>query len=92
MRMPKVGERAPDFELRDQNGGTVRLSALLATGPVVIFFYPKDDTPGCTKRPAASATTSRASARPARRSWASVRTPNDHTSSSPRNTRCLTRC
>jgi len=49
MSMPKVGERAPDFELRDQNGGTVRLSALLATGPVVIFFYPKDDTPGCTK-------------------------------------------
>lgn len=47
--MPQVGERAPDFELRDQNGGLVRLSGLLADGPVVIFFYPKDDTSGCTK-------------------------------------------
>jgi peroxiredoxin Q/BCP len=47
--MPQVGERAPDFELRDQNGETVRLSGLLSKGPVVIFFYPKDDTAGCTK-------------------------------------------
>src|SRR5271167_1280383 len=47
--MPQVGQRAPDFELRDQNGAGVRLSALLSEGPVVIFFYPKDDTSGCTK-------------------------------------------
>jgi peroxiredoxin Q/BCP len=47
--MPRVGERAPEFELRDQNGAAVRLSGLRENGPVVIFFYPKDDTTGCTK-------------------------------------------
>jgi len=49
MSMPKAGERAPDFELRDQQGRTARLTELLKSGPVVIFFYPKDDTSGCTK-------------------------------------------
>jgi thioredoxin-dependent peroxiredoxin len=44
-----VGERAPEFELSDQNGGAVKLSGLREKGPVVIFFYPKDDTTGCTK-------------------------------------------
>jgi thioredoxin-dependent peroxiredoxin len=44
-----VGERAPEFELRDQSGSAVQLSRLLEKGPVVIFFYPKDDTTGCTK-------------------------------------------
>ncbi len=47
--MPQVGERAPEFELRDQNSAPVRLSGLCSKGPVVIFFYPKDDTAGCTK-------------------------------------------
>jgi peroxiredoxin Q/BCP len=47
--MPRVGERAPDFELRDQNGAVVHLDGLRRQGPVVIFFYPKDDTTGCTK-------------------------------------------
>jgi thioredoxin-dependent peroxiredoxin len=47
--MPRVGERAPEFELRDQKGTAVRLGELLEKGPVVIFFYPKDDTAGCTK-------------------------------------------
>jgi peroxiredoxin Q/BCP len=47
--MPRVGERAPDFELHDQNGAAVRLTELTKKGPVVIFFYPKDDTTGCTK-------------------------------------------
>jgi len=47
--MPRVGERAPEFELRDQNGNMLRLSGLREKGPVVIFFYPKDDTTGCTK-------------------------------------------
>jgi len=41
------GTRAPDFELSDQDGNTVRLSDL-AGGPVVLYFYPKADTPGCT--------------------------------------------
>lgn len=43
-----VGDRAPDFTLPDQSGAPVRLSALLAKGPVVLYFYPKDETPGCT--------------------------------------------
>ena len=42
-----VGETAPDFELRDQNGETVRLSDLRGKH-VVVYFYPKADTPGCT--------------------------------------------
>jgi peroxiredoxin Q/BCP len=47
--MPQVGERAPEFELRDQNGVAMQLNRLREKGPVVIFFYPKDDTTGCTK-------------------------------------------
>lgn len=46
--MLKIGSPAPDFVLSDQNGKTVRLSDLLATSNVVIFFYPKDHTTGCT--------------------------------------------
>jgi len=38
---------APDFELRRDDGETVKLSELRGT-PVVLYFYPKDDTPGCT--------------------------------------------
>jgi thioredoxin-dependent peroxiredoxin len=45
--MPKEGKAAPDFSAADQNGNTVRLSALKGQ-PVVLYFYPKDDTPGCT--------------------------------------------
>ena len=42
------GEKAPDFTLQDDSGNKVRLSALKGK-PVVLYFYPKDDTPGCTK-------------------------------------------
>ncbi len=45
--MLKVGDRAPDFTLPDQSGATVSLAAL-AGKQVVVYFYPKDDTPGCT--------------------------------------------
>ena len=45
--MIAVGERAPDFTLPDQDGEPVTLSAL-AGRPVVLYFYPKADTPGCT--------------------------------------------
>ena len=45
--MPRLGEPAPDFELPDQNGQTIRLSDLRGK-PVVLYFYPKADTPGCT--------------------------------------------
>jgi thioredoxin-dependent peroxiredoxin len=41
------GQQAPDFELQDDRGETVKLSELRGK-PVVLYFYPKDDTPGCT--------------------------------------------
>jgi peroxiredoxin Q/BCP len=41
------GTPAPDFELQSDSGETVRLSELRGR-PVVLYFYPKDDTPGCT--------------------------------------------
>ena len=44
----EVGQRAPDFTLPDANGQPVRL-ADFSGKPVVLYFYPKDDTPGCTK-------------------------------------------
>ena len=44
----EVGQRAPDFEMATDGGGTVSLSGL-AGRKVVLYFYPKDDTPGCTK-------------------------------------------
>jgi len=43
----KVGDVAPDFTLTDQSGATVHLTELLGHGPVVLYFYPKDSTPGC---------------------------------------------
>jgi peroxiredoxin Q/BCP len=46
--MPAVGEKAPDFALPDAEGRTVSLAELLARGPVVLYFYPKDETMGCT--------------------------------------------
>jgi len=46
--MPRVGELAPDFELRDDSGASHRLSDRRGHFTVV-YFYPADDTPGCTK-------------------------------------------
>ncbi len=43
-----VGDRAPDFTLPDQDGEAVSLRELLASGCLVLYFYPKDDSPGCT--------------------------------------------
>ncbi|TWS17718.1 peroxiredoxin [Tsukamurella asaccharolytica] len=45
----KPGDKAPDFELPDQDGTPRKLSDLLAAGPVALFFYPAAFTPGCTK-------------------------------------------
>ena len=45
--MIQVGEKAPDYLGRDENGREVRLSDF-AGKKVVIYFYPKDSTPGCT--------------------------------------------
>ena len=46
---PKVGDRAPDFRAKDQDGKTWKLSELAGKKLVLLYFYPKDDTPGCTK-------------------------------------------
>jgi thioredoxin-dependent peroxiredoxin len=45
--MPDPGDEAPDFELPDQDGRVVTLGGLRGK-PVVLYFYPKADTPGCT--------------------------------------------
>ena len=45
--MVEEGKQAPDFELTSDSGERVRLSSLRGQ-PVVLYFYPKDDTPGCT--------------------------------------------
>jgi thioredoxin-dependent peroxiredoxin len=49
-RMPLIepGKKAPAFTLTDQKGETHRLSSYLGR-PVILYFYPKDDTPGCTQ-------------------------------------------
>lgn len=48
--MPKlnVGDRAPDFSLPSEKGENVSLPESLERGPVVLIFYPMDETPGCT--------------------------------------------
>lgn len=46
--MIAVGQKAPDLTLPNQKGEAVTLSALWKSGPVVVYFYPKDETPGCT--------------------------------------------
>jgi len=48
MSKVKVGDSAPGFSLRSQNGEEVNLADLLQKGNVVVYFYPKDRTPGCT--------------------------------------------
>jgi len=44
----EVGDPAPDFSLPSQSGEAVELKRLLAKSEVVLYFYPKDNTPGCT--------------------------------------------
>ncbi|MBO6559538.1 MAG: thioredoxin-dependent thiol peroxidase [Nisaea sp.] len=46
--MADVGDKAPDFNMATDGGGTVSLAGLKGK-KVVLYFYPKDDTPGCTK-------------------------------------------
>ena len=52
--MLTIGEKAPDFTLFDQNGNAVSLSDFLGKR-VVLYFYPKDNTPGCTRQACAFA-------------------------------------
>ena len=44
----KVGDKIPDFTATDSNGQTFDSTAFIGQKPVVIYFYPKDNTPGCT--------------------------------------------
>ena len=52
--MLETGMKAPDFSLPDKNGNTVSLSDFLGK-KVVLYFYPKDNTPGCTRQACAFA-------------------------------------
>jgi len=52
--MLNIGERAPEFTLNDQNGNQVSLSDFQGK-KVVLYFYPKDNTPGCTRQACAFA-------------------------------------
>jgi peroxiredoxin Q/BCP len=47
--MPKVGDKAPDFAVAASDGTTVKLKDFVGKGNIVLYFYPKDDTSGCTK-------------------------------------------
>jgi len=48
--MLKVGERAPEFTLPDETGSDRSLTQLLSTGAIILYFYPSDFTPGCTRQ------------------------------------------
>ena len=52
--MLEIGMKAPDFSLPDKDGNTIRLSDFLGK-KVVLYFYPKDNTPGCTRQASAFA-------------------------------------
>jgi peroxiredoxin Q/BCP len=47
--MLQAGAKAPEFVLADDRGGETTLSDLLQKGPLILYFYPADFTPGCTK-------------------------------------------
>lgn len=49
MEILHIGDSAPDFELPDQQGETIRLSDFRGKKNIVLYFYPKDETPGCTR-------------------------------------------
>lgn len=47
--MATIGEKCPLFELQNQRGENVNIENLIGKKNLIIYFYPKDDTPGCTK-------------------------------------------
>ena len=47
--MLEVGSKAPEFALANDEGGETSLTVLLQEGPLILYFYPADFTPGCTK-------------------------------------------
>jgi len=48
-QMPKASDKAPLFTGQDQDGKTLKLNSLIGKKIVLLYFYPKDNTPGCTK-------------------------------------------
>lgn len=46
----KMGDKLPNFSAKDQNGNDFYIESVLGQKVLVIYFYPKDDTPGCTKQ------------------------------------------
>jgi peroxiredoxin Q/BCP len=48
--MPKIGDKAPDFSVAASDGTNVHLKDYVGKGNIVLYFYPKDDTTGCTKQ------------------------------------------
>jgi peroxiredoxin Q/BCP len=46
----EIGDKIPSFELKDQNGKLFRIDSVVGEKNLVIYFYPKDDSPGCTKQ------------------------------------------
>lgn len=48
MKKIEVGSQIPEFELLDQDGNLFKIKDVLGSKNLVIYFYPKDDTPGCT--------------------------------------------
>ena len=48
-KMPEVGDKAPDFEAETYGGEKIKLSDYNGKNTVALYFYPKDNTPGCTK-------------------------------------------
>jgi peroxiredoxin Q/BCP len=46
----KLGDKIPEFSLPDQNGQVFDISSILGVKKIVIFFYPRDESPGCTKQ------------------------------------------
>ena len=47
--MLDTGDRAPEFTLPDQDGHDISLTSLTKDGPAILYFYPADFTPGCTR-------------------------------------------
>ncbi|MBU3659522.1 MAG: peroxiredoxin [Flavobacteriales bacterium] len=47
--MIQIGDKCPDFQLPDATGKTIKISDFIGKKKLVIYFYPKDDTTGCTK-------------------------------------------
>ena len=54
VKMLNVGDRAPEFMLKDKDGNNVSLSDFIGRR-IVLYFYPKDNTPGCTRQACAFA-------------------------------------